>query len=140
MQEAVVEEARRWIGTPYRHRASCCGAGADCLGLVRGVWRALLGAEPETLPPYSPHWQGEQACLVDGMARHFHRIDPEHRRPGDVLVFRPVPGGAARHCAILSGPDRIIHAYWGRSVAETAFLPWWRRRVCAAFRFPETRS
>ena len=36
---AVVAAARRWLGTPYRHQASVRGEGADCLGLVRGVWR-----------------------------------------------------------------------------------------------------
>ena len=36
----VVAEARMWIGTPYVHQASALGAGCDCLGLVRGVWRA----------------------------------------------------------------------------------------------------
>ena len=38
---AIVEIARSWIGTPYEHQASCAGAGADCLGLLRGIWRAL---------------------------------------------------------------------------------------------------
>jgi NlpC/P60 family putative phage cell wall peptidase len=33
-------EARAWIGTPDRHQASLKGMGCDCLGLVRGVWRA----------------------------------------------------------------------------------------------------
>jgi hypothetical protein len=32
----AVEIARGWIGTPYLHQASRRGAGADCLGLVRG--------------------------------------------------------------------------------------------------------
>ena len=47
---AVVAEARRWIGTPYVHQASSFQAGCDCLGLIRGVWRHLYGAEPERLP------------------------------------------------------------------------------------------
>ena len=38
---AIVAEARAWIGTRYRHQASVKGVGCDCLGLVRGVWRAL---------------------------------------------------------------------------------------------------
>ena len=53
---AIVSEARRWLGTPYRHQASVMGVGADCLGLLRGVWRALIGAEPEKAPPYTPDW------------------------------------------------------------------------------------
>ncbi len=29
------------------------GVGCDCLGLVRGVWRAVYGADPEHPPAYS---------------------------------------------------------------------------------------
>ena len=43
--DEIVARARAWIGTPYRHRASCRGAGADCLGLVRGVWREVSVAK-----------------------------------------------------------------------------------------------
>ena len=53
---AIIAEARGWIGTPYCHQASLKGAGCDCLGLIRGVWRALYGAEPEAPGPYSPNW------------------------------------------------------------------------------------
>lgn len=52
-REEIVAEARRWIGTPYRHQASLCGVGCDCLGLLRGVWRALIGPEPERIGAYS---------------------------------------------------------------------------------------
>ena len=38
-REQIVAAARGWVGTPYRHQASLKGIGADCLGLVRGVWR-----------------------------------------------------------------------------------------------------
>ena len=47
----TVAAARLWTGTPYHHQASLRGVGCDCLGLVRGVWRDLYGAEPETVPP-----------------------------------------------------------------------------------------
>ncbi len=40
--DRVVAIARDWIGTPYVHQASAQGAGCDCLGLLRGVWRALI--------------------------------------------------------------------------------------------------
>ena len=52
----VIAIARDWIGTPYRHQASTRGAGCDCLGLARGVWRALHGVEPFGLPPYTRDW------------------------------------------------------------------------------------
>src|SRR5262249_34925030 len=55
-RDDIVAEARRWIGTPYPHQASVRGIGTDCLGLVRGVWRALHGPEAEVVPAYARDW------------------------------------------------------------------------------------
>lgn len=139
---AVVEAARSWLGTPYRHQASRKGEGADCLGLLRGVWREVVGPEPEILPPYSPDWAevGADEALLKAARRWLVEIETAAARPGDVVLFRMSPGAPAKHCAILSaeGPPepRIIHAYWGRAVVETWMGPWWVRRLSAAFRFP----
>ncbi|MBO6728348.1 MAG: NlpC/P60 family protein [Maricaulis sp.] len=143
--ERIVKEARRWIGTPYRHQGSCRGAGCDCLGLVRGVWRAVLGDEPEAVPAYTPDWAETAAepgadALLLAARRYFIECPPSEAPPGALLLFRPRRRGAAKHCAILSKPGRIIHAYWGRQVAETALTPWWKSRLVAAFRFPRERS
>ena len=54
--EQAVAIARRWIGTPYLHQASVEGAGTDCLGLLRGIWREIHGQEPEPVPAYTPDW------------------------------------------------------------------------------------
>ena len=141
-RDQIVDAAREWLGTPYRHQASLQGAGADCLGLVRGVWRELLGDEPAALPAYTPDWaerMGDEQ-LLDAARRHLHEIAIGGAGRGDVLLFRMGPGCPAKHCAIVSAADpeacRIIHAYWGRSVTETRLVPWWRRRIAAAFSFP----
>ena len=63
----IIAEARAWIGTPYRHQASLKGVGCDCLGLVRGVWRALHGGEPERTPAYAPDWA--EASGVEALAQ-----------------------------------------------------------------------
>lgn len=47
IRDIIIVEARSWIGTPYHHQAALKGVGCDCLGLVRGVWRAVYGADPE---------------------------------------------------------------------------------------------
>lgn len=138
----IVAAARGWLGTPYLHQASARGAGADCLGLVRGVWREVCGPEPETPPPYTPDWSEASAeeRLWRAAARHMTEIAPDQARPGDVLLFRIRRGGPAKHMAILSedrgGEPRMIHAYSGRGVVENSLGPSWRRRVAAAFRFP----
>lgn len=141
---AIVAAARSWIGTPYRHQASRKGAGCDCLGLVRGVWRELYGAEPETPPPYRPDWAetGSRETLLEAARRHLTERPAEGFRPGDVLLFRMSPGACLKHCAIVSTgrpgdpAPRIVHAYWGRAVVESWLGPWWRRRLAHVFSFP----
>lgn len=135
---AVLAEARDWIGTPYRHQASAKGAGCDCLGLIRGVWRALYGAEPELAPAYTPDWAerlGEETLLA-AARRHLEEIAIAEGAPGDVLLFRMDARAPMKHAALLDEDDRLIHAYWGRAVVRSRFAPWWRARCAAAFRFP----
>jgi NlpC/P60 family putative phage cell wall peptidase len=140
---AALAEARGWLGTPYQHQASLKGVGCDCLGLVRGVWRALHGAEREALPPYRPDWAelGRGEPLLEGLGRALAPIALEDARPGDVLAFRVAGGVPAKHCAILSDQGaagaRMIHAYWGRACVESWLGGWWRSRLAAAFSFPE---
>ncbi|MBO6757714.1 MAG: C40 family peptidase [Roseibium sp.] len=136
---AIVAEARTWLGTPYRHQASLKGTGCDCLGLVRGIWRAFHGAEPQALPPYSADWaeaDGEETLLKAGR-RWLIEGDVEAAKPGDVVVFRWKDGTPAKHAGILSSPARLIHAYERVGVVETALVPAWRRRIAAAFSFPK---
>lgn len=136
----ALTEARRWIGTPYHHRASKRGVGCDCLGLVRGIWRRLYGREAWRLPEYGPGWVGDSDGdrLLEACRDHAIEIALHAARPGDLLLFRPHRSGPVKHCAVLSDRDFIIHAYWGRSVCETALSPWWRNRRVAAFALPET--
>ncbi|WP_295225910.1 NlpC/P60 family protein [uncultured Brevundimonas sp.] len=139
---AIVAAARSWLGTPYRHQASVKGVGADCLGLVRGVWREVAGEEPEVLPAYSADWAevGGRETLLEAAGRWMRPVAVDQMRAGDVLLFRMSSGAAVKHCAILSdvgGPEpRMIHAYWGRAVVESWMGVWWRRRLTAVFRFP----
>lgn len=142
--DEVVRIARTWIGTPYRHQACLKGGGADCLGLVRGVWRELYGAEPEAPPPYSRNWceVSRDEALWRAAARWLVPATGEGR--GDVLLFRMADDAPAKHLAIrgevadggTGDHGSIIHAYSGRSVIEAPFTASWRRRVVAAFRFP----
>ena len=138
---AIVAAARRWIGTPYRHQASVLGAGCDCIGLVRGVWRTFCGDEPEAAPPYSPDWsEGGDEHLRTAARRWLRQIAVAVAAPGDVLLFRMVAGAPIKHEAILAAPDRIVHAYWARAVVESRIAPFWRTRVAAAFSFPGVES
>lgn len=134
--------ARGWVGTPYVHQASCKGAGADCLGLIRGVWRVLYGREPERLPAYTPDWsepQGEER-LWRAAKRHLRAKPLGEAEPGDVLLFRMRAGAVAKHLGIqggVGGGASFIHAYSGHGVVESALTAAWARRIVARFAFPE---
>lgn len=135
---AILAEAREWIGTPYRHQASAKGAGCDCLGLVRGVWRAVYGAEPEAAPAYTPDWAERRGAetLFEAALRHMRAIALDDMAPGDVLLFRMDAHSPMKHVALLEENARLIHAYWGRAVVRSRFAPFWRERLAAAFAFP----
>ena len=141
-RQRALAEARAWLGTPYRHQASARGEGADCLGLVRGVWRAVAGPEPEAPPAYSPDWaeRGGEEALLDAARRWLVETPVSAAEPGDVLLFRMSPAAPVKHCGVLSAtgdPEpRLIHAYWGRAVVESWMGPWWTRRTAAAFTWP----
>lgn len=135
-------EARRWIGTPYRHQGSMLGAGADCLGLLRGVWRTLYGVEPETVPAYTPDWsepQGEET-LWEAARRHLEEKPPGQVAVGDVILFRLRDAGVAKHLGIQGATGcraSFVHAYHGQGVVESPLSTPWARRIVARFEFPE---
>lgn len=136
-RDDIVATARGWIGTPYRHQASLKGIGADCLGLVRGVWRELHGGEPEPVPAYGPGEADASGERLATAARR-HMIEAADRvfGPGDLLLFRWRQHLPARHAGIASGPGHMIHAQEGVAVAEIPLSAWWLRHLAFVFRFP----
>lgn len=139
MRAEIVRLARTWIGTPYHHQASLAGIGTDCLGLIRGIWRALYGREPVELPAYTRDWSEASGCetLLEAARRHLVEVNKADAQPGDVLVFRLRPTLPAKHVGILATGITMIHAMENAPVAEVALSNWWRRRITAAFSFPE---
>lgn len=140
IENRAVSVARGWIGTPYVHQASQQGAGCDCLGLIRGIWRDLYGAEPEPIPGYTADWAEagrDEALYLAGMR---HLVPVAYDAPvsiGEVLLFRMRNGAVAKHLGLRSETDRFIHAYEGCGVIEAQLSPPWVRRIAARFRFPD---
>jgi cell wall-associated NlpC family hydrolase len=140
-REAIVAEARDWIGTPFHHQAFRKGAGCDCIGLVAGVGLAL-GIDG------AREWHDCEAChqygrppnprfLVEMANRFLVRREIGNWRLADILVmsFEREP----MHFAIVSGRDplSVVHALFGagETVEHRIDQVWAARvRMCYGYR------
>lgn len=101
-EAALVAEARKWIGTPYRYGGHS-RSGTDCSGFVMEVYRAAAGIEL----PRSSREQRKFAAPVD-----FNRLEV-----GDLVFFSTKgSGGEVSHVGIFIGDNNMIHASTSRGV------------------------
>lgn len=145
-RDAIAEEARRWIGTPYAHQQSRFQVGCDCLGFVRGIWRNVLGVEPAQPPAYSQDWAeaSGRETMLQAARLHMNERPISAMDVGDVLLFRWRPHLPAKHCAILvetphagaGRAGRIVHAYDSAGRVVEGHLAVWEERIVSAFSFP----
>lgn len=109
-RETAVCTARRWIGTPYHHRARCLGAGCDCLMLIVESYVAagLLPAEIE-IPEYPQDimFHSDDSRYVDTVLEYCDEVPQP--QPGDLAMWRY--GKTWSHGAVVSDWPRVIHAY-----------------------------
>ncbi len=140
MNADIVAAARGWVGTPYRHRAALRGVGCDCLGLLVGVWREVYGTEPPALPNYRADWRdGSHATELQALAEQWlvpgTMVGP--LAPGAVLLFLIGASVLPRHCGIVVGEGRLVHAQERLGVVEGNLGDGWLRRVAGVWRFPD---
>ncbi len=128
--------AKTWLNTPYQHQASIKHIGCDCLGLLRGIWRELIGVEPETMPAYPANWTigSDKNMLLDMMRRNFtQKLETQSMMAGDILLFKYRHNLPASHIAIMLHQDKFIHAYIGRGVIVSQYSKWWQRHLVHHF-------
>jgi NlpC/P60 family putative phage cell wall peptidase len=144
LRQAIVAEARSWMGTPWRHQAALKGVGTDCVGFIAGVGLACGVADAEAFkndPVFKGYGRDPDPVLLEqGCQRYLEPIRFEDIKPADVL--RLAVAGDPRHFAFVStvDPVYIIHAYSMQNpalsrVVEHGLGPVWRARVDQAYRF-----
>lgn len=136
-RDDIIREAMRWKNTPYHHQACLLGVGVDCLGLIRGVYQALYGKQPEEPPPYSPAWgeADDSELLLTAARRYLVAVDYPKWKRGDVLVFRVRHAKSSKHCAIALDDDTMLHAVSSRGVLVTN-VGEWEKQISGVFSFP----
>ena len=107
-REAVVEEAKTWLRTPYHHYAGVKGKGTDCAFILIKVYAAVGMIEEFTPPVYPLDWalhRGEEMYL-GFVEKYAHRV--ETPRAGDVVLYKF--GRCVSHAGIIIDDKTIIHA------------------------------
>jgi cell wall-associated NlpC family hydrolase len=138
----VVAEARRWLGTRWRHQGR--GAeGIDCAGLLLAVVRALdllpaeqIAAVETQTAGYGRYPRGD--ALKRALDERLGRTAVP--QPGDVLLMRFE--AEPQHVALLAsrpdGTPSLIHAYAPapHRVIETIYDARWQQRTCCSYALP----
>jgi cell wall-associated NlpC family hydrolase len=106
----VCDTARRWLGTPWHHRARVPGGGVDCAQLLIAVY-----SDVGLFDAFDPGAYAIDQMLhssdevMQGWCSQFGRRtdDPQ---PGDAVLWRF--GRCFSHAGIvLRWPEQVIHAF-----------------------------
>ena len=142
IRDQITTEAASWIGTPFQHQASVKGVACDCIGLVRGVARAVGFRDPFTTGAASKY-QGygrtpEPVALLAACAEFLKPIEVASCERGDILLMRFERDPQHFALVLTRRPDAMIHSHAsiGRVTSRSIDARWWRR-VIAAYRYPE---
>jgi NlpC/P60 family putative phage cell wall peptidase len=111
-RQAVVAEARSWLGTPWHHEARVKGAGVDCGQFLAAVFEACGLVEHVEVEPYPQDWalhRGEERFLKT-VERYASRVERDPL-PGDILLFKY--GRCLSHAGIVTEWPLVVHAYLG---------------------------
>lgn len=132
-RQAVVNAARGWIGTKWRHQGRT-REGIDCIGLPAVIGLAL------SISNYDVEGYDREPSATEFLP-HFTagggiRINPRDRKDGDLAVFHQ--RGYPCHCGILAtlrGQPSVVHASMKeKKVHEELILP--KTPFVAIFRLP----
>jgi hypothetical protein len=165
-RQQIVNEARKWVGTPFQHQGRTRGKAVDCVGLVLSVADNLTLSDVQGMPflrsdylNYGPQPVGRfvhtecvrrlrTLALVDAQGNLVMlpgsgpAIHAGGRRqilnPGDILTLRAptVPCHVAIITDLMGGLG-IIHAYSPvAKCVEHTLSTKWLKRIEGVFEFP----
>lgn len=105
--DALLKEARTWLGTPYAYACAEKGRGTDCSGMIMTLFNDVYALRL----PRSSAMQRQYAKSVE-----FESI-----RPGDLVFFTTSKSsGNVNHVGLYIGNNRMIHASTSRGVIESS--------------------
>lgn len=141
MQQQIVKEARKWIGTPYKHQGKTLGRACDCAGILIGVARNLFDIEDNFDSRYGHNpnnWTLKQE--LDNASMLIHKSSTDNIEIGDITLMSLNQLQIPHHVGIISDySDQsfgLIHCYSsiGR-VVEHRMNDVWKNRILHLYRY-----
>lgn len=145
----ITDEARSWVGTPYRHQARLKRVGVDCVGLILGVGIALevLDWTPAKWAPFAaysrtpnPHRMRKamQLFLIEVPAED--AFDQDSFPKEGLIAWMQWRDELPMHLGIIGRFDArptLIHAFEHLDhCVEHGFVDPWPDRVESFWRYP----
>lgn len=108
LQQAIVDEAFSWLGTPYHSHGRIKGVGVDCAMLLAEVY-----TRAEAIPPVDPGFYPEQFGLhrSEELFLSFverHGVEVDEPQAGDCVLFKF--GRCYSHGGIMVNERQLVHA------------------------------
>ena len=129
--DALVAEARKWIGAPYQHKGRT-KEGVDCWGLIWSLRRDLIGPAPD-FTGYDAHLSvascralvAKLDTLTVRVPILLHPLKRKTPMPGLIAVFRS-PETISHHLGVTAVDRRgrltVIHADDDAGVVENRLI------------------
>lgn len=121
----VAQEARDWLGTPYKYASGDKGKGSDCSGMVMSVYETVTGIK-------LPRNSAQQAAFCK-------EIDSSTLRIGDLCFFATGKDpNKISHVGIMLDEKNFIHASTSKGVVISDITtPYYTRTFIQFGRVPE---
>jgi cell wall-associated NlpC family hydrolase len=130
----IIEKAREYIGTPFRHQGRLKGVGVDCAGLVVGVAKELKISDFD-FRAYGAMPNSSKLQII--LNEQMDKINVSDAKIGDVYLmkFDKEP----QHLGIKTDIG-IIHSYSDAgAVVEHRIDEIWQSRILGAYRFKKVK-
>lgn len=139
-REDVVQEARTWIGTPFRPQMRDKGVGCDCVGVALGVGWVFGVTEFDS--HHYPKNGADSGKILEHLDRLTNRVPRNEMKPGDLVCLSfhgepPIHVGILTHYRGRQDALGIVHAMTNVGfVREHRLSPDWRQKIVRVYRLP----
>ena len=142
LQQKIVEEARKWKETPYKHQGRTCGRACDCAGVLIGVAENVLGIKDIYDTRYGRNPENWQIKSVLDQHPNLITKDRDKMKIGDIVLMS-LDGMTSHHVGIISDYSKqsfgLVHCYSsiGR-VVEHRLNKVWNDRIQSIYEVVES--